>query len=109
MDEVLLHISFSLKEVLEFKPIEDAVTPKRSVQSGSQHSLDHVDSSIRDYIATASRGEAARRKRVAISIRSRLHACCQAETRRDATLVCRNGTSVAVAVLLPEEALLGHK
>jgi hypothetical protein len=54
MDEVLLHISFSLKEVLEFKPIEDAVTPKRSVQSGSQHSLDHVDSSIRDYIATAS-------------------------------------------------------
>jgi hypothetical protein len=39
MDEVLLHISFSREEVLEFKAIEDAVTPKRSVQSGSQHSL----------------------------------------------------------------------
>jgi hypothetical protein len=35
----------------------------------------------------ASRGEVAPRKRVAISTRSQLHACCQVETRRDATLV----------------------
>jgi hypothetical protein len=34
-----------------------------------------------------SRGEVVPRKRVAISIRSQLHACCQVETRRDATLV----------------------
>jgi hypothetical protein len=31
--------------------------------------------------------EVAPRKRVAISTRSQLHACCQVETRRDATLV----------------------
>jgi hypothetical protein len=35
----------------------------------------------------ASSGEVAPRKRVAISTRSQLHACCQVETRRDATLV----------------------
>jgi hypothetical protein len=35
----------------------------------------------------ASRGEVAPRERVAIPIQSQLHACCQGETRRDATLV----------------------
>jgi hypothetical protein len=33
----------------------------------------------------ASRGEVAPRERVAIPIQSQLHACCQVETRRDAT------------------------
>jgi hypothetical protein len=35
----------------------------------------------------AAKVEVARRKRVAISTRSQLHACCQVEQRRDATLV----------------------
>jgi hypothetical protein len=35
----------------------------------------------------AAKVEVAPRKRVAISTRSQLHACCQVETRRDATLV----------------------
>jgi hypothetical protein len=35
----------------------------------------------------ASRGEVAPLKRVAISIRSQLHACCQVDTRCDANLV----------------------
>jgi hypothetical protein len=35
----------------------------------------------------ASREEVAPRKRVAIPIRSQLYACCQVETRRDASLV----------------------
>jgi hypothetical protein len=40
---------------------------------------------------SASKREVAPRKRVAIPIRSHLHACCQVETHRDATLVemCR--------------------
>ena len=42
----------------------------------------------------ASRREVAPRKRVAISIRSQLHACGQVETRRDATLAeMRRGVS----------------
>ena len=36
---------------------------------------------------SASSGEVAPRERVAISIRSQLHACCQVETRRDAILM----------------------
>jgi hypothetical protein len=36
---------------------------------------------------SASRGEVAPRKPVAISVRSQLHACCQVETRRDAILM----------------------
>jgi hypothetical protein len=36
---------------------------------------------------SACRREVAPPKRIAISIRSQLQACCQAETRRDATLV----------------------
>jgi hypothetical protein len=35
----------------------------------------------------AAKVEVAPRKRVAISTRSQIHACCQVETRRDATLV----------------------
>jgi hypothetical protein len=60
--------------------------------------LQEVDSLIREAYSSilrgiasrfqhfASRGEVAPRKRVAIPIRSQLHACCQVETRRDATL-----------------------
>jgi hypothetical protein len=39
------------------------------------------------YLSSASRPEVASRKRAANAIQSRLHACCQVETRRDATLV----------------------
>lgn len=59
---------------------------------------------------SASSGEVAPRERVAIAIRSQLHACCQVETRRHATLVemrrevraaCYRGTS-SCYINLPE-------
>jgi hypothetical protein len=60
-------------------------------RTGSVHGVGKTSSILR---GTASRSqnftsgfEVAPRERVAISIRSQLHACCQVETRRDATLV----------------------